>query len=134
MGTNFYLRRKQPTIREAIHICKRSWGFYATWQATEPDDWPKWCDEDMMSPTQLPSPIRSVDDIRDYLRTGEWEVVDEYGDVHPDSVIDDLEAWDGGKAAYNADRPDQPVTWTPKGGPCDFKDDEGNRFSRRGFC
>lgn len=83
LGTNFYIRKKVPTIHEEVHICKRSYGWRTSWQATtEMEPWA----------------ITSVEDIREYLRTDDWELVDEYGEVHEDweREIDELVNWDGG--------------------------------------
>lgn len=145
MGTNYYLRRKQPTIRETIHVCKRSFGWRTSWQETRGDDWPRWCDEDhstdedgnLVVDRKLPHEIRGVEDIRAYLRTGEWELVDEYGEAYPDweAEIADLVAWDGGKAAYNARNPDRPVTWDAREHEWgSYHDREGNVMLREGFC
>lgn len=83
MGTNFYLRRTVPTIRETVHLCKRSMGWRTVWQATDEADWPRWCDRTAMA-SSLPHPIRSVDDAVELLFSGEWELVDENGEVYPD--------------------------------------------------
>ncbi len=143
MGTNYYLRKKEPTIHETIHIAKQSWGWRTSWQHTDERDWPRWCDDDPCVVSEddgiivygpvLPWPIDSVDDIRRYLENGEWEIVDEYGDVAEPDVIDKLERWDGGKSNYNADNPDKPVTWVPKS-QGDYRDARGNNFTRDGFC
>ncbi len=141
MGTNFYLRKKRPTMHETIHIAKRSWGWHTTWQQTDDWDWPRWCDRDPVGEPEdnrfghgpmLPWSIDSVDDVRRYLETGEWEVVDEYGDIADQSVIDELEGWDGGRAAFNASHPDDPVTTEPSD-HFDYRDANGNNFVRGGF-
>lgn len=145
-GTNFYLHRKKPTIHEAVHICKRSWGWRTSWQESTNDGtenaWPRWCDEDpckdedghWKSERTLPWEIHSVDDIRRYLRTGEWELVDEYGEVYPDweTEIQGLVDWDGGKAGWNERHPDNPVTWEIHEHD-GYRDSEGNIMCRRGF-
>ena len=85
MGTNYYLQRKQPTIRETVHIGKRSWGWRFHWDSCDEASWPRWCDTDHTAPRpELPHGIHSVEDVRSFLRTGEWELVDEYGEAHPD--------------------------------------------------
>lgn len=118
MGTNYYLRRREPCIRPVIHIAKASWGWRTSWQSTTAGEWSKWCDEDMMElDYSLPWSIHSVADIRAYLETGDWEIVDEYGDVHGDDVISSLESW------------------MPDGGEyCDYHDGAGNGFTNAGFC
>ena len=98
MGTNYYLRRKRPTIHETVHIGKLSWGWRFCWDSCDMSDWPRWCDRDPDRMHMLPRSIRSVDDIREYLRSGEWDLVSD-----EDGVIEDWErelegmcAWDGG--------------------------------------
>lgn len=46
MGTNFYLQRKKPTLRETIHIGKQSFGWAMHWDSCDEQNWPRWCDED----------------------------------------------------------------------------------------
>ena len=137
IGSNFYIRRKQPTIHETVHIGKRSWGWLFHWDAVDESQWPRWCDEDHVQPyPELPHSIHSVEDIREYLRTGEWELIDEYGEVYEDweAEIDGFIHWDGGKAGWNERHPDEPVLWdvhTPSG----YHDKEGQVFDRGdGFC
>ena len=102
MGTNFYLRRKEPTVKDTVHIGKRSWGWLFHWDSCDEIDYPRWCDEDPSAyqSDSLPHSITCVDDIRAYLKTGEWELVDEYGEVYPDweAEIDGFCNWDGGKS------------------------------------
>lgn len=151
-GCNFYIRRKKPTIHDTVHICKRSWGWRTSWQETVNDGtehaWPRWCDEDpgkdesgqYVSERTLPWEIHSVEDIRHYLRTGEWELIDEYGEVYTDweSEIAELVEWDGGKASWNARHPEEPVTWEPKEHDKEsgngYRDHEDNIMVRGGFC
>lgn len=161
MGTNYYIVKKQPTVHEAIHVGKRSRGWEMAWQHTGKSSWPRWCDEDHMTDSEgrylsergLPHDINSVEDIRDYLETGEWVLVDEYGTVYGDeprevthndgttktindwrTEIDELEAWDGGKAGYNARNPDNSVTWELQRHDGGFHDRKGNHFTWEGFC
>ena len=122
MGTNYYLQRKQPTIRETVHIGKRSWGWRFHWDSCDEAYWPRWCDEDPVQyqTTTLPHSITCVEDIRECLRAGDWELVDEEGTVYPDweAEIEGFCAWDGGRANWNERHPDKPVTWeiqTPSG-------------------
>lgn len=135
MGTNYYLRRKKPTLHETVHIGKQSWGWLMHWDSCDDTSWPRWCDNDHGHSDEarpsLPHSIHSVKDIRSYLKTGEWELVDEYGEVYDDweSKIDLLCSWDGGKAGYNERHPESPVTWTPSR-PSGFTDSEGQVFDR----
>lgn len=161
MGSNYYIVKAKPTIHEAVHIGKCSWGWEMGWQATYEGDWPRWCDEDPMadedgrylSDRGLPHSINSVDDIRAYLETGEWLLVDEYGTVYGEepheedlngggqekvndwrTELAELEAWDGGKSGWNERNPDKPVTWELHRHTGGFHDRKGNHFSREGFC
>lgn len=152
IGSNFYIRRKKPTIYETIHIAKRSFGWCTSWQQTlreappYEEAWPRWCDEDhslqfedeygRTSEPQLPHDIESVDDIRNYLRTGEWEVINEYGKVYEDwgAIIEELTSWDGGKDNWNERHPDNPATWEMSHHSEGYKDPEGNEFIAQGFC
>lgn len=152
MGTNYYIRKKRPTIHEAVHICKQSRGWRTSWQESTNDGtenaWPRWCDVDpckdesgkYLSERTLPWEIHSVEDIRRYLRTGEWELVDEYGDAYPDweTEIERLVAWDGGKASWNERHPDKPVTWEVSEHDVEcgdgYRDSEDNIMCRMGFC
>lgn len=129
MGTNFYLRRKEPTLHECVHVCKCSYGWRTTWQATDERDWPRWCD--IVPGPELESPISSVEDVRGYLETGEWELVDEYGDVHDDwdDVMSSLEVWDGG-VGMDGRRPLEHDVECGEG----YRDVRGNIFVREGFC
>lgn len=137
MGTNFYLRQKQPTVRRTIHIGKRSWGWLFHWDSCDEIDYPRWCDEDCDQYVyELPHSIKSVEDIRAYLRTGEWELVDEYDNVLPDweTEIDGFCQWDGGKSSWNERNPDRPVKWDVHV-PSGYRDSEGQIFDRgNGFC
>jgi len=97
-GTNYYIRERKPTIKKAIHIGKRSWGWLFHWDSCDEINYPRWCDEDPdWEGQKLPYSIHSVEDIRSYLRTGEWELVDEYGTVYQDweAEIAELVAWGG---------------------------------------
>lgn len=140
MGTNYYLVEKRPTMRRAIHVCKRSWGWKTSWQSTDENEWPRWCDEDhsldesgqYATERGLPHSIHSVEDVRALLRTGEWDLIDEYGEVYPDwrIKIDELEAWDGGKH----DDPDFVALDHVDECGDGFHDAKGNVFCRGGFC
>ena len=136
IGTNYYLQRKKPTIHETVHIGKQSWGWLMHWDSCDEGMWPRWCDEDHSlnesgEYPSLPHSIHSVEDIRSYLRTGEWELVNEYGEAFDDPLakIDDLCAWDGGKSGYNDRHPDKPVTWDVHV-PSGYRDAEGQIFDR----
>ena len=74
MGTNIYIQRKVPRMvptYDCTHIAKLSWGWRAHFDGSS---MAREFHEDDPSPR-----IGSVADIRSYLETGEWELVDEYG-------------------------------------------------------
>lgn len=138
MGTNFYIRKKVPTIHETVHICKRSWGWRTSWQKTEAYEWPRWCDEDRViddygysTGPNLPHDIRRVSDIVDYLKTGEWELIDEYGMVYDDweEEIKGLVEWNGGE---HEDRDFVPFDHVEECGG-GYHDEHGNVFLDVGF-
>jgi hypothetical protein len=137
VGTNYYIRRKKPTIRECVHVCKQSFGWRTHWQATGNGvgDWPRWCDDEpTVENHELPWAIHSVEDIRAYLETGDWELVDEYGEVYEDwkAKLDALERWDGGKAEWNRNHP-EPVMWETSE-PRGSRDRRGNVFDEEAFA
>jgi len=136
MGTNYYAVKKEPTIRESVHLCKRSFGWKTSWQATDENEVGRWCDRDPSIDDEgrhvdelhsLPHSIHSVDDIRSLMRTGEWLLVDEYGAVYDDweSKIDDLES-----RSYEGDFEPRDHVAECGGG---FHDSKGNVFLREGF-
>lgn len=66
MGTNFYLKSKLPRIVEVYdehHIAKTSMGWKPLFDASE-------------------SGMESVEDIKDKFDTGDWQIVDEYGETY----------------------------------------------------
>ena len=72
MSTNFYLRRTKPILTfPEFHIAKRSHGWKPLYEANSMAD-DVWSFE-----TERPV-VSSVDDIKRYVDSGEWEVIDEY--------------------------------------------------------
>ena len=73
MGTNFYLRRKEPRIvYDEYHIAKTSGGWRPSFEAYTPWDY----DYD-----RRPQ-VHSVEDIKDLANNGDFTIVDEYGDEY----------------------------------------------------
>ena len=76
MGTNIYLRRKEPRMvpeYDEVHVAKLSSGWRAHFDGSSMAG-ASWDLSD-----QAPR-IGSMDDLRGYLDTGKWELIDEYGD------------------------------------------------------
>ena len=77
MGCNVYLRRKEPRMvpeYDETHVCKLSSGWKVHFDGSSACD-NAWEPRDEHAPR-----IGSMDDLRGYLSTGEWELVDEYGE------------------------------------------------------
>lgn len=71
MGTNFYLRKVKPRmVYDEYHIAKRSYGWRIYFQDSEEYKY-----EDN------PPIYHSVEDIRKLLESGEYQLVNEYGDT-----------------------------------------------------
>jgi len=78
MSTNIYIRRKEPRMvptYDEVHVAKLSSGWRVHFDGSSAVDDP-WLPE----PDEHVPRIASMDDLRGYLQTGEWELVDEYGD------------------------------------------------------
>lgn len=78
MGTNVYLRRKEPRMvptYDEVHVCKISAGWRVHFDGSSARN-------NCWEPLDGHQPhIGSMDDLRGYLFTGDWELVDEYGNV-----------------------------------------------------
>ena len=151
MGTNYYLRSKKieaARYRTVVHVAKVSAGWRPLLQEVfaDLDDvedhrmqaiaacrplpsssdscWAyrsgqEWIDE----PSAPGVSVHSAQDVRDLLATGEWELVDECGDVCPPEFFDELLSIRDapGRLPHAPD-----VPWT-------FTDPEGYDFERRDF-
>ena len=138
MGTNFYLRRVNPRpVHDLMHIAKRSAGWVIHFQdSTEGYADPR---DDMPEPPAF----HSVADIRNLLKSGEWQLCsEEYAeDGGPERwepgeeslrEFDELCRWRGGPP-FEAN----PVGEYPHGdppyestlGPSDYVDPDGFRFT-----
>ena len=120
MGTNIYLQRKEPRMvptYDEVHVAKLSYGWRAhfdgssmhgaTWDV-QADEAPK---------------VGSMDDLRAYLATGEWELVDEYGDK---TTLEEV-------LAHDEFRKDGEL-WNTRVSMDDYRDREGYPWSRTEFC
>lgn len=76
MSVNFYIRRTKPILCfPEFHIGKRSFGWKALYQAnSNPEDLYQF-------ETQRPV-VKTVADIEAAVESGEWEIVDEYGEAY----------------------------------------------------
>ena len=119
MGTNIYLSRKEPRMvptYDEIHVAKLSGGWRVHFDGStaiggscEPID------------EHLPR-VGSIDDLRGYLETGEWELRDEYGDpVTLEEVL-----------AHDSYRRDGKL-WNTRVSAYDYYDREGHPWSRMEF-
>lgn len=136
MGTNFYLKRVKPReIHDLMHIAKRSGGWVIHFQ----DSTEGYADQRDDAP-EHPS-FHSVADIRNLLKTGEWQLADEYGETWgpgEESLreFDDLCKWRGG-IQFDG----KPTGRYPDGEPPynngmlgnDYKDQEGYQFTSTYF-
>jgi len=117
MSMNVYMRRKEPRMvptYDEIHICKLSGGWRVHFDGSSVDQ----NEYDMQAPR-----VGSMDDLRGYLATGEWELVDEYGDV---TTLEKVLAHDD----YRRDG----ELWNTRVSLDDYYDREGYPWSRREFC
>ena len=74
MGTNYYLRRTKPVLCfPEFHVGKKSAGWFGLFEATDTNDFYFGFE------TQKPA-ITCAEDIRAAVGSGEWELVDEYGE------------------------------------------------------
>ena len=115
MGTNVYLRRKEPRMvpeYDEVHVCKLSYGWRAHFDGSSAID-----EGDEYRPR-----IGSMDDLRSYLDSGEWELVDEYERV---TTLEEVLAHD--EVTHNGQLWN---TWVSK--DC-YYDREGHPWSRREF-
>lgn len=118
MGTNIYIQRKEPRMvpeYDQVHIAKLSYGWKAHFDGGSRASW----DYDSNG---KPS-IGSMDDLRAYLATGDWELVDEDGDK---VSIEDVLAHD----AYIVDG----ELVNTRISMDDYYDREGHPWSKREFC
>ena len=115
MSTNIYLRRREPRMvpeYDEVHVCKLSYGWRAHFDGSSAlED----CGE------RHPR-VGSMDDLRGYLDSGEWELVDEYGD---ETTLDEVLAHD------EVTRDGQ--LWNTRVSMDDYYDREGHPWSRTEF-
>ncbi len=119
MGTNVYLRRKEPRMvptYDEVHVCKMSAGWRVHFDGSSARD-------NCWEPLDEHQPrIGSMDDLRGYLSTGEWELVDEYDNV---TTLEDVLSHD----SYMRDG----ELWNTRVSLDDYYDREGYPWSRREF-
>lgn len=117
MGTNFYLVGKKKTveIEPKIHISKRSYGWKPHFDASKQSMHIDYDD--------LPV-IGSIADIKRMYDSGDWKIVDEYGEEHTWEEFDkEVLHWG-----------DNPVNSRESCLGGDFRDDQGYLFSTYEFC
>ena len=88
MGTNYYLRSKTPKeYYPEYHLTKTSAGWRPLWQVHTTSS------DDMNEPN-----IRSINDIKNLVKSGEWEILDEYDrKISWDEFNDRVINWGGSK-------------------------------------
>lgn len=138
MGTNHYLRRVKPReVHDEYHICKTSAGWVVHFQDSSGPQDEYYGDNEWAPPS-----FHSVADIRNLLKTGEYQISDEYGRVcapGEESLreFERLCAWRGGERFEgNPPNPDYPNGEPPYENvmlPGTYRDPEGYVFTRREF-
>lgn len=81
MTTYYYLRRKQPmTVREQTKVLRACGGVTSVWQSDHEGVLVDVSGDEVASVwrSSIPQP-RSVDDLRDLLAGGRYDLYDEYG-------------------------------------------------------
>lgn len=120
MGTNIYLRRKEPRMvpeYDEVHVCKLSYGWRVHFDGSSAHD-NGWEPLDEHQPR-----VGSMDDLRGYLDSGEWELVDEYGDA---TTLEEVLAHDEVKRDGQL--------WNTRVSSDNYYDREGYPWSRMEFC
>ena len=115
MGTNIYLQRKEPRMvptYDEVHVCKLSSGWKVHFDGSSAMEY-----GDEHTPR-----LGSMDDLRGYLSTGEWELVDEYGNK---TTLEEVLSHD----QYMKDG----ELWNTRVSLDDYYDREGYPWSRREF-
>ena len=123
MGTNIYLQRKEPRMvpeYDAVHVCKLSagWRVHFDGSSAANNGW----DYDYDAEGATRPRIGSIDDLRGYLASGEWELVDEYDRK---CTLDDVLSHDD--YVYEGEKRNTRVSMD------DYYDREGYPWSRREF-
>lgn len=103
-----------PTYDE-IHVAKLSGGWRAHFDGSSMDEWR---DADDPRPR-----VGSMADLRGYLDTGDWELVDEYGEA---CTLEDVLAWD--EMLHDGE------LWNTQVSDWNYYDREGYPWSRTEFC
>ena len=120
-GKNVYIKRKKPRMvpeYDETHVCKLSAGWRAHFDGSSAAENTWEPERDEHAPR-----IGSIDDLRGYLSTGEWELVDEYGDK---TTLEEVLEHD----EYRRDG----ELWNTRVSLDDYYDREGYPWSRREFC
>ena len=124
MGTNIYLQRKEPRMvpeYDQVHVAKISYGWKVHFDGSSAanNGW----DYDYEADGATRPRIGSMDDLRGYLSSGEWELVDEYGDKR---TLEEVLEHDG--FLCDGELVNTRISMD------DYYDREGYPWSRREFC
>ena len=93
MGCNWYLQSKKPQyVYPKLHLTKISWGWLPLWQIHEQGyDYDNDCD-DPFAP-----PIHSIEDIKELVESGDWELISEEQEkLNWDEFEKQVVQWNGG--------------------------------------
>ena len=106
MGTNFYLRKKEPRIvYDEYHIAKTSYGWEPSFEGYIKDEYDK---------SDRPQ-ITCIEDIKAAYDSGDFIFVDEYGDEYSWEEFEErVINWNGGNC------PNQPLKHSNLFNYCDF--------------
>lgn len=116
MGTNYYLRRVKPReVYDEYHICKCSAGWKVHFQDSSEYKWKE----------NAPS-YHSTEDIKYLLSTGEYQLVNKYGDL--------TEPGAESLAAFHKLLKHEPDSDESRVTSDDYKDVNGYLFTPAEFC
>lgn len=121
MGTNFYMRAKEPRVEliyDELHIAKTSCGWLPLFQSTPEEG------------------VESLEDLRGKYESGAYEIYDEYGEPYTwDEFVHRVVEWDKRQveAGRDPDTLHSHVDSVRARSLDEYKDPEGYEFCRTEF-